>query len=54
MEYMEAQRRGREAARWMWLEEEERIIGVTMTMSRILHRKEEQKKKQVKEAQSSS
>ncbi|KAK1357389.1 hypothetical protein POM88_050645 [Heracleum sosnowskyi] len=53
-EHEEAMRRAREAARLRRLEEQERIIGFAMTMSKILHGKEEIRKKQKKEDPSNS
>ncbi|KAK1356588.1 hypothetical protein POM88_049844 [Heracleum sosnowskyi] len=52
-EHEEAMRRAREAARLRRLEEQERIIGFAMTMSKILHRKEEMRKKQKEDPSSS-
>ncbi|KAK1394514.1 hypothetical protein POM88_013570 [Heracleum sosnowskyi] len=51
-EHEEAMRRAREAARLRRLEEQERIIGFAMTISKILHRKEEMRKKQKEEEMS--
>ncbi|KAK1389228.1 hypothetical protein POM88_017406 [Heracleum sosnowskyi] len=48
-EHEEAMRRTREAAHLRRLEEQERIIGFAITMSKILHRKEEMRKKHKKE-----
>ncbi|KAK1383545.1 hypothetical protein POM88_021280 [Heracleum sosnowskyi] len=53
-EYEEAVRQAREAERIRRLAEQERIIGFAMTMSTILHRKEEMRKKQANEGSSSS
>ncbi|KAK1374245.1 hypothetical protein POM88_030438 [Heracleum sosnowskyi] len=53
-EHEEAMRRAREAARLRRLEEQDRVIGFARTMSKILHRKEEMRKKQKKEDPSSS